>query len=145
VAQLGVGDDASRLVLPTTSMNLSGRVVAPLLRYFGLSLDRLLVVHDDIDLPFARMRVQFGRGAGGHNGVTSVIGQVGGPDFWRLKLGVGRPPGAMDPAAYVLRRFTSRERPMVEVMMEEAADVIDTFVTAGPEVARQRAGEPGPR
>lgn len=144
VGQLGVGDEAAQLVLPTTSMNHSGQVVAPLMKYFGVSLNELLIVHDDIDLPFCKLRLQFGRGAGGHNGVTSVIGSLGSTDFWRLKLGVGRPPGAMDPAAFVLRRFTARERPSVDVMIEEGADAIEDFIAEGPEVARQRAGERGP-
>ena len=144
VTQLGVGDDAAQLVLPNVSMNLSGQVVAPLLQYFGIGVERLLVVHDDIDLPFAKLRLQFGRGAGGHNGVSSIIGSIGGPDFWRLKLGVGRPPGAMDPATFVLRRFTAREGAGVGVLIEQAADVIEVFVSRGPEVARQSAGDAGP-
>jgi PTH1 family peptidyl-tRNA hydrolase len=143
VAQLGVGDDAAQLVLPNVPMNHSGQVVAPLLQYFDVGLDRLLVIHDDIDLPFAKLRLQFGRGAGGHNGVTSIIGSIGGPGFWRLKLGVGRPPGAMDPAAFVLRRFTARESAGVGVMIEQAADAIEDFVMRGPEVARQHAGDAG--
>ena len=144
VAQLGIGDAAAQLVLPNTSMNLSGQVVSPLMKYFGIAVDGLLVVHDDIDLPFGRLRVQVGRGAGGHNGVSSVIKSVGSPEFWRLKIGVGRPPGAMDPAAYVLRRFASRERPNVDVMVVEAVDLIETYLTEGPEIARQESGEKGP-
>ncbi len=125
-------------------MNHSGQVVAPLLNYFDITEDQLLVVHDDIDLPFAKLRVQFGRGAGGHNGVTSVIGSLGSPEFWRLKIGVGRPPGAMDPAAFVLRRFTSREVPSVGVLVEEAADSVEAFISEGPEAARQLSGDQGP-
>jgi PTH1 family peptidyl-tRNA hydrolase len=125
-------------------MNLSGQAVAPLLQYFDVGLEHLLVVHDDIDLPFAKLRLQFGRGAGGHNGVSSIIGSIGTPDFWRLKLGVGRPPGAVDPATYVLRRFSKREEAGVGVMIEQAADVIEDFVSRGPEVARQHAGDGGP-
>lgn len=144
MAQLGVGDDSAQLVLPNVAMNHSGQVVAPLLNYFDVTEDQLLVVHDDIDLPFAKLRLQFGRGAGGHNGVTSVIGSLGSPEFWRLKIGVGRPPGAMDPAAFVLRRFTSREVPSVGVMVEEAADSVGAFISGGPEAARQLSGDQGP-
>lgn len=143
VAQLGVGGDATQLVLPNVSMNVSGQVVAPLLSYFDIGLERLLVIHDDIDLPFTKLRLQFGRGAGGHNGVSSIISSIGGPDFWRLKLGVGRPPGAMDPAIFVLRRFAARERADAALMIERAADVIEDFVSRGPEVARQHAGDAG--
>jgi len=144
VAQFGAGVDAAQLVLPNVSMNLAGQVVSPLMKYFGLGPDSLLIVHDDIDLPFAKLRFSFGRGSGGHNGVASVIGSVGTPEFWRLKLGVGRPPGAMDPAAFVLRRFTSREAPSAGVLVEEAADAVADFVADGPEVARQKTGERGP-
>jgi len=144
VAQLGHGDDAAQLVLPNVAMNHSGQVVAPLMNYFDVTEDRLLVVHDDIDLPFAKLRVQFARGAGGHNGVTSVIGSLGSSEFWRLKIGVGRPPGAMDPAAYVLRRFTSKEVPSVGVLVEEAADAVEAFASEGPESARQQSGDQGP-
>ena len=144
ITQLGIGGSAAQLVLPSTSMNLSGQVVSPLMKYFGVPADGLLVVHDDIDLPFGRLRVQVGRGAGGHNGVASVIKSVGTAEFWRLKIGVGRPPGAMDPAAYVLRRFTTKERPNVDVMIVEAVDLIETYLEGGPEVARQASGEKGP-
>jgi len=144
VCQFGIGDEAAQLVLPNVSMNLSGQVVSPLMKYFGVTPDGLLVVHDDIDLPFGRLRVQVGRGAGGHNGVASVIKSVGSPEFWRLKIGVGRPPGAMDPAAFVLRRFTAKERPNVDVMITEAADLIETYMAQGPEYARQQSGEKGP-
>lgn len=142
-AEVGAGHAKMTLVLPTTSMNHAGQAVAPLLSYVGASPADLLVVHDDIDLPFGRLRAQEGRGAGGHNGVASVIGSVGTRDFWRLKLGVGRPPGAMDPADFVLRRFTKAERPDVDDLVEAAADIVECFASDGPEEARQRAGEAG--
>ena len=141
VAQWGVGDDAAQLVLPNVSMNLSGQVVSPLLKYFGLGADRLLVVHDDIDLPFAKLRVQFDRSAGGNNGVESIIRSLGSGSFWRLKLGVGRPPGRIDPAAFVLRRFRSGERPDVDVMIERAVEAAEVFLELGGDAARQRAGD----
>ncbi len=143
MARFGTGAEGAVLALPTTGMNISGQAVSPLLRYFGVKLSELLILHDDIDLPFGKLRVQFGRGSGGHNGVDSVIGSLGSSGFWRLKLGVGRPPGSQDPADYVLRRFTVRERPLVDVMVSEAADALEIFVEKGPEEARQQAGEMG--
>ena len=111
------------------------------MRYFKTPRDALLVIHDDIDLPFAKLRVSHDRGPGGNNGVKSIIRSLGAEDFWRLKVGVGRPPGRMDPAAFVLKRFGAKERPEIDVSVQLAADVVETFVAAGGEDARQHAGE----
>jgi PTH1 family peptidyl-tRNA hydrolase len=125
-------------------MNESGRAVAPLVRYHHVDLNDLVIVHDDIDLPFARLRFQHDRGSGGNNGARSVIGALGTSAFWRLKCGVGRPPGSMDPAVFVLKRFTAAERPEIEFTIAGGADVIERFVVGGGEAARQAAGEVGP-
>jgi PTH1 family peptidyl-tRNA hydrolase len=127
------------LALPTTFMNESGVAVRGLVRYFDP--ERLVLVHDDIDLPFGKLRFHFGRGTGGHNGVASVVDALGGTGMWRLKVGVGRPPGRMDPADYVLRRFTRNQRPDVDLMVGEAAEVLRSFAADGVEAARSRAGE----
>jgi PTH1 family peptidyl-tRNA hydrolase len=134
---------AFRLVVarPTTFMNEAGQAVAPLARYFHVERDDLLVVHDDIDVPFGRLKVQFGRGSGGNNGVASVMRSLGTGDFWRLKCGVGRPPGSVDPADHVLHRFTSTEIEEAALMRTLAADVVELFAEQGGEAARQRAGE----
>jgi PTH1 family peptidyl-tRNA hydrolase len=121
-------------------MNESGQAVAPLLRYFRAEPEDVLVIHDDIDLPFAKMRLQFGRGSGGNNGARSVIRALGSQDFWRLKCGVGRPPGRMDPADFVLRRFTAKEQPEVDLMLQLAADVVEAFIVDGGEAAQQLTG-----
>ncbi len=128
------------LALPTTFMNESGQAVAPLLRYFDADPADLLVIHDDIDLPFTRMRLQFDRGSGGNNGARSVIRSLGTQGFWRLKCGVGRPPGRMDPADYVLRRFAAKEQPEIDLMIELAADVVEKFITDGGPEAQQLTG-----
>lgn len=134
--------DGTRAVLavPTTFMNESGRAVAPLLRYFDAEPSDLLVVHDDIDLPFARLRVQFNRGSGGNNGARSVIQSLGTQEFWRLKCGVGRPPGRMDPADFVLRRFTAKEQPEIDLLVQQAADVVERFIVEGGPEAQQLTG-----
>lgn len=121
-------------------MNESGQAVAPLARYFGVSTDQLLVVHDDIDVPFGKLKVQHGRGHGGNNGVRSVVASLG-PDFWRLKVGVGRPPSHVDPADYVLGRFSKHEEEPIDVAVYRGADVVDRFITSGGDNARQYAGE----
>jgi PTH1 family peptidyl-tRNA hydrolase len=128
-------------MLPTTSMNESGQAVAPLVRYYGVAPANILVVHDDIDVPFGKVKVQQSGGHAGNNGVRSVIGSLGDPDFWRLKIGVGRPPGRVDPADFVLSRFSKAERPEVDVSVYRAAEVIERFIAHGGEDARQFAGE----
>ncbi len=141
VAEARIGDEKVVLALPRTFMNESGQAVAPLLRYYRTPAERLLVCHDDIDLPFGKLRVQFGRGSGGNNGVDSVIRSLGTSEFWRLKFGVGRPPGRQDPADFVLERFTAKERPEADVLVQLAADAVEIYLREGPEEARQRAGE----
>lgn len=124
-------------------MNESGQAVAPLVRYFGIGLDRVLIVHDDIDLPFAKLRVQEGRGSGGNNGIASIIRSLSDEAFWRLKCGVGRPPGRTDPAAFVLKRFAKKEQDDIDLLRQYGADIIEIFVKAGGAEARQQAGEIG--
>jgi len=122
-------------------MNESGQAVAPLVRYHGVDLDQMLVVHDDIDVPFGKLKVQWSGGHGGNNGVRSVVNSLKTPDFWRLKIGVGRPPGRLDAADFVLKHFTKVERPDVDVSVYRAAEVIERFIAHGGDDARQFTGE----
>ena len=126
-SQVGVGDARVVYLAPATFMNDSGSSVRAALDYYSLDPEALLVVHDDIDLPFGRLRVQVGGGSGGHNGIRSIERSLGSKDFSRLKIGVGRPPGSMDPANFVLRDFTKSERPDVELMVEDAAEVVELW------------------
>jgi PTH1 family peptidyl-tRNA hydrolase len=105
-------------------MNESGAPVRAALDYYGLGVADMIVVHDDIDLPFGRLRLEVGGGSGGHNGVRSLERVLGTKDFSRLKCGVGRPPGSQDPAEFVLRTFSKAERSEVDVMVADAAQVI---------------------
>ena len=135
------------LALPQTSMNVCGPPVRATVAYHKIDSSDLMVVHDDIDLPFGRLRLHEGRGHGGHNGVRSVMQALGTPGFWRLKVGVGRPPGRMNPADFVLSRFFEEERPEVLSMVEDAAEVVEAFMS-DPERAVALAGgrrpaEPG--
>jgi peptidyl-tRNA hydrolase, PTH1 family len=129
VAQTGVGDGRCLFLLPNTYMNESGGAVRAALDYYKLAPADLLVVHDDIDLAFGALRLQVGGGSGGHNGIRSVEASLGTNDFSRLKAGVGRPPGSSDPADYVLRRFTKAERSEVDLLVEDAADVVERWLT----------------
>lgn len=139
VAEVG-GRDAV-IALPTTYMNESGTPVSGLISYFKIPPEDAVLVHDDIDLPFGKLRFQFGRGAGGHNGVASVMRALGSRDVWRMKLGVGRPPGRQDPADYVLERFPSRQAEDVRLMLGAAVEVVRRFGSDGGEAATQAAGD----
>ena len=127
IAQTGVGEDRTLFLLPFTFMNESGRAVRSALDYYKVPADDLLVIHDDIDLPFGRLRLQVAGGSGGHNGIRSLENALGTKEFSRLKVGVGRPPGFQDPADYVLRRFSKNERPEVDLIVDDAADVVERW------------------
>ncbi len=139
IAPVRTGEHRVMLAVPETYMNLSGHPVRELLAYYRGQPPDLLVIHDDIDLPFGRLRLRHGRGHGGHNGVRSIVENLGGTGFWRLKIGLGRPPQRIDPANYVLGRFSPDERSRVDTLLEDAADVVETFIT-DPDRAQEQAG-----
>ena len=141
VADVRIDGEKVMVAKPRTFMNESGQAVAPLVRYYSTPQEYFLVVPDDIDLPFGKLRLQRGRSAGGNNGVKSIIAAMGTQEFWRLKCGVGRPPGRKDPAAFVLKPFAKAEREEIDVTIQFAADVVEVFVREGGEAARQQAGE----
>lgn len=133
------------LLFPLTFMNRSGRSVGKALNGLGLDPDRLIVVHDDIDLAFGRVRVRGGGASGGHLGVRSIVDAVGTSDFRRVKLGVGRPPGRIDPADFVLAEFEPHEAPEVRRMIERADRAVLDLVRDPLEVVMSRYnGEVGP-
>lgn len=151
-ARVALGTVHGRRVIlaqPQTFMNESGRAVAPLAHFYKVSLGRLLVVYDDLDLPLGTVRMRPEGGSGGHKGMRSIIEQLGGQNFSRLRVGIGRPPGRMDPAAYVLQNFSAAEESLVEETLEQAVAAIETWLTEGIEVAMERynrsvlAGERG--
>ncbi len=112
-------------------MNVSGGPTAALLRFFGLDAEALIVVHDELDIPFGTLRVKRDGGEGGHNGLKSISAALGTRDYLRVRVGIGRPPGRMDPADYVLRDFPAAERAELGVVVEEAADAVDMLITDG--------------
>lgn len=137
-AETRIGDEKVVLVAPLSYMNESGGPVSSVLSWYKAGPDSLLVVHDDIDLAFGRLRIQVGGGSGGHNGIRSLERSLGTRDFSRLKVGVGRPPGSMDPADFVLRRFSAAERDEVPFIVADAADVVESWV-ADPARAQEKA------
>ncbi|HET8971334.1 MAG TPA: aminoacyl-tRNA hydrolase [Candidatus Nanopelagicales bacterium] len=132
------GAPGPRVVLakPSGYMNVSGRPVAGLCRFYDVAPDHLLVVHDELDLPATTLRLKRGGGEGGHNGLKSISQSLGSRDYLRLRVGIGRPPGRMDPADYVLRDFSAAERAELGVTLEEAADGVRDVLSVGLEKAQ---------
>ncbi|WP_022916576.1 aminoacyl-tRNA hydrolase [Ruania albidiflava] len=141
--RLGVGPGGApgpRVVLakPASYMNVSGPPVGALVRFYQVPLERLLVVHDELDLPAETLRLKRGGGEGGHNGLKSISQTLGSRDYLRLRVGIGRPPGRMDAADYVLRDFSASERPGLAVTLEEAAEAIEDLIADGLEKTQTR-------
>lgn len=133
-----IGNAPVVLVLPLSWMNLSGEVVKPLVTDFGVSPDHLIVVHDDLDLPVGRMRVKFGGGTGGHNGLLSIIMAMEADGFYRLKLGVGRPAPNQETADYVLAPFEDSELLTINAMLDRSVEALQCLVIDGPADAMNR-------
>jgi PTH1 family peptidyl-tRNA hydrolase len=107
-------------------------------QFFKIPLERIIVVHDEIDIPFASVRLKRGGGEGGHNGLRSVSKSLGSKDYLRVRLGVGRPPGRMDAAAYVLKDFSGSERKELPFLIGDGVDAVDDLVALGLETTQQR-------
>jgi PTH1 family peptidyl-tRNA hydrolase len=119
------------LAKPQTYMNLSGQSAQGLLNFYKLPTENMLVAHDDLDLPFGTIRIRPGGGPGGQKGMASTIERLGTKDFPRLRIGIGRPPGRMDPAAYVLQDFSREEMKTLSEVVDRAAQAALTFVVEG--------------
>jgi peptidyl-tRNA hydrolase, PTH1 family len=123
------------LAKPQTYMNLSGQSVNALIRFYKVPRENLLVIYDDVDLPFGILRLRPFGGAAGQKGMLSIIERVGTNEFARMRIGIGRPPGKMDSAAYVLREFTPHEREFLASVLDRAVDAVLLFITDGLEKA----------
>jgi PTH1 family peptidyl-tRNA hydrolase len=124
------------LAKPNTFMNVSGGPVAELLGFYSLEPERLIVVHDELDIPYGTVRLKQGGGDNGHNGLRSITKSVGGRDYLRTRFGVGRPPGRMDPATFVLRDFSGTERKELDLHVEHAADAVEALIGQGLDAAQ---------
>ena len=116
-------------------MNESGRPVRELVRWYKVPDDRVIVIHDELDIPFGEVRIKIGGGTAGHNGVSSVASHLGSKNFIRVRIGVGRPRGRQDPADYVLSDFSSSERKELDFILGDAADAAERIVELGAERA----------
>jgi len=119
------------LVKPMTYMNLSGGPVVALANFYKVPIERIIAVHDELDLPFGVVRAKFGGGEGGHNGLRSMSQSLSTKDYHRVRFGIGRPPGRQDPADYVLSDFTAAERKELEFLVDRSADMVESIITHG--------------
>jgi PTH1 family peptidyl-tRNA hydrolase len=119
------------LVMPQSFMNNSGEPVQRLAGFYKVPLERIVVLHDELDIPLGSIRVKQGGGAGGHNGVRSVDQMMGSADFYRVRVGIGRPPPPLDSASWVLGMFNAEERPLVEGLCERASQATKILVNEG--------------
>jgi PTH1 family peptidyl-tRNA hydrolase len=140
-ARVGVGrldDKDVVLAQPQSFMNTSGGPVGKLCREYGIEPDRLIVVHDELDIPAGDVRVKIGGGAGGHNGLKSIIANLGSNAFTRVRVGIGRPPGRMDPADYVLKQLRGTDLEEFEDTVNAAANAVEDILALGAVRARDK-------
>jgi PTH1 family peptidyl-tRNA hydrolase len=119
------------LAKPQTYMNLSGQSAQGLLNFYKIPMENMLIAHDDLDIPFGTIRIRPGGGPGGQKGMASTIEQLGTKDFPRLRMGIGRPPGRMNPSDYVLQNFSREEMKILSEIVDRAAEAALTFVIEG--------------
>ena len=124
------------LAKPRSYMNLSGGPVAGLCRFFKVPASSLVVIHDELDVPFDAVRLKLGGGDNGHNGLRSITQSLGTRDYHRVRVGIGRPPGRMDPADFVLRDFSVVERKELAFVIDKAADAVSALLSNGLEAAQ---------
>lgn len=137
-ATVRIADQPVTLGVPMSYMNLSGGPVSALAHYQSVPAEWVIVVHDELDIPFGQVRLKRGGGAGGHNGLKDIIKALGTPEFLRVRVGIDRPPGSMDAATYVLKPFSATQRKELPMMISHAADAVETLLADGLEVAQQR-------
>jgi peptidyl-tRNA hydrolase, PTH1 family len=119
------------LAKPLSYMNRAGGPVAAVRGFYKIPPERVLVVHDELDIPFGTIRLKLGGGDNGHNGLRSVTAALATRDYYRVRIGIGRPPGRMDPAAFVLRDFSAAERKLVPLLVDRGADAVCGLLTGG--------------
>ena len=138
IAQTRLADTPVVLARPRSYMNLSGGPVAAVAKYFSVAPTDLIVIHDEIDIDFGQVRLKRGGGEGGHNGLRSMSSSLGTRDYIRVRAGVGRPPGRMAVADFVLKRFSKLEQPDVPFLIQDAADAVELLLKHGLETAQNQ-------
>jgi peptidyl-tRNA hydrolase, PTH1 family len=140
-ARLGIpGTPGPRLVVvrPRCYMNEVGGPTKAVLKFYGVAPERLIAIHDELDIPFATMRVKLGGGDNGHNGLRSIRASLATGEFYRVRVGIGRPPGRQDPADFVLSNYSSAERKELPFQVDRAADAVESLLTLGLAETQQR-------
>lgn len=130
IGHIRIGSEKALLVKPLTFMNLSGKAVQPILHWYKLTLDDLMVVYDDMDLPVASLRIRAQGGTGGHKGMTSISERLASQEFARIRIGIGRPEGG-EAVNWVLGKFSREEEAEVQIVVKKAADALEKWVKAG--------------
>ena len=136
--RLGIGGPRVVLAKPMTYMNVSGGPVSALANFYGIAPDHVVAVHDEIDIPFNTVKLKIGGGEGGHNGLRDISKALATKDYLRVRVGVGRPPGRMDTADYVLRDFGTAELKELPFLLDEAADAVESLLQDGLTAAQQK-------
>lgn len=126
------------LAKPQSYMNLSGHAVGSLAKFYKIPLENLMVVYDDVDLPYGRIRIRPSGGSAGHKGMQSIIGQIGTQEFPRMRIGIGRPPGSKGAAAYVLRDFSGEDAEFLPIILDRGVDAVLTYISEDLETAMNR-------
>ena len=136
--RLGIGGPRVVLAKPGTYMNVSGGPVSALARFYDVEPSRVVAVHDEIDIPFNTVKLKIGGGEGGHNGLRDISKALATKDYLRVRVGVGRPPGRMDTADYVLRDFGTAEKKELPFLLDDAADAVELLIREGLTAAQQQ-------
>lgn len=136
--RLGIGGPRVVLAKPLSFMNVSGGPTSALAKFFDISPDHVVAVHDEIDIPFGAVKLKIGGGEGGHNGLRDISKALGTKDYYRVRVGVGRPPGRMDTADYVLRDFAGTEKKELPLLIGDAADAVVALAEDGLLTAQQK-------
>ncbi|SEQ19745.1 MULTISPECIES: aminoacyl-tRNA hydrolase [Micrococcaceae] len=136
--RLGIGGPRVVLAKPMSYMNVSGGPVSALANFYGIDPDHVVAVHDEIDIPFNTVKLKIGGGEGGHNGLRDISKALGTKDYYRVRVGVGRPPGRMDTADFVLRDFGTAELKELPFLLDEAADAAELLARDGLLAAQQK-------
>jgi PTH1 family peptidyl-tRNA hydrolase len=144
VAETWLRPGAAKIVLakPNSYMNVSGGPVSALAKYYGVDPDHVVVVHDELDIPFDTVKLKIGGGHGGHNGVRDVAKALGTPEFPRVRVGIGRPHGRQDPADWVLDPWSAADRKQLPLLLADAADAVELLIDGGLLVAQQKHHAP---
>jgi PTH1 family peptidyl-tRNA hydrolase len=136
--RLGIGLDKLVLAKPLSYMNTSGGPLTNLAKFYGIEPDHIIVIHDELDIPAEDVRIKFGGGHAGHNGLRDIISALGTNEYIRVRVGIGRPPGSMDTADFVLKNFSGAEKKELPTTLEIAADAVEAIIKDGLTAAQQR-------